>query len=93
MKNIEGKKDDGLYIICSSSMGEIVRQIWLTITELADVTGLHRQTVSKRLRDIQPIQGSNCKRKIYDLKLALSTIYAAGGQNTEQSVSVKLLKK
>ncbi|WP_411569505.1 hypothetical protein [Pectobacterium cacticida] len=49
--------------------------IELTISQLADVTGIHRQTIAKRLVDIAPKVGSNCKRKIYDLKVMLKTIY------------------
>ncbi|EAP6929239.1 DUF1441 family protein [Salmonella enterica] len=64
--------------------GGVMKQIRLTITELADVTGIHRQTVSKRLRDIPPAPGSSCKRKLYDLKSALSAIYnTRGSQNAE----------
>ncbi|EAO9810593.1 DUF1441 domain-containing protein [Salmonella enterica subsp. enterica] len=64
--------------------GGMMKQIRLTITELADVTGIHRQTVSKRLRDIPPAPGSSCKRKLYDLKSALSAIYnTRGSQNAE----------
>ncbi|EMO7189843.1 DUF1441 family protein [Pluralibacter gergoviae] len=62
----------------------MMRQIRLTITELAGATGLHRQTISKRLRDTPPMPGSSCKRKLYDLKSALSAIYSSGGrQNAE----------
>ncbi|WP_268046488.1 DUF1441 family protein [Citrobacter freundii] len=61
-----------------------MKQIQLTITELAGVTGMHRQTVSKRLRDIPPEPGSSCKKKLYDLKSALPAIYATGViQNAE----------
>ncbi|WES90504.1 DUF1441 family protein [Dickeya fangzhongdai] len=49
----------------------------MTISQLADVTGIHRQTIAKRLADIAPKAGSNCKRKIYDLKDALKVIYAS----------------
>lgn len=55
-----------------------MKHIRLTITELAGATGMHRQTVSKRLRDIAPAPGSSCKRKLYDLKTALSAIYSTG---------------
>ncbi|HBW8464062.1 DUF1441 family protein [Klebsiella pneumoniae] len=58
--------------------GRMMKTIRLTITELADVTGIHRQTVSKRLQDIPPESGSSCKRKYYDLKLALAAIYSNG---------------
>ncbi|KZQ78558.1 hypothetical protein A3N52_11925 [Klebsiella aerogenes] len=58
--------------------GGMMKTIRLTITELADVTGIHRQTVSKRLQDIPPESGSSCKRKYYDLKIALAAIYSKG---------------
>ncbi|HGY3366979.1 DUF1441 family protein [Citrobacter freundii] len=62
----------------------MVKKILLTISELAAVTGIHRQTVSKRLRDIPPAPGSSCKRKLYVLKPALSAIYSTrGSQNAE----------
>ncbi|MBM6612165.1 DUF1441 family protein [Citrobacter portucalensis] len=84
MKMMKNRKDDELCVFCSSSLGGMMKQIRLTITELADVTGVHRQTVSKRLRDIPPAPGSSCKRKLYDLKSALSAIYTCGGrQNAE----------
>ncbi|EJG2387539.1 DUF1441 family protein [Kluyvera ascorbata] len=84
MKIMKNRKDDGLYVFCSSSLGVMMKQIRLTITELAGATGMHRQTVSKRLRDIPPAPGSSCKRKLYDLKSALSAIYSTGGsQNAE----------
>jgi hypothetical protein len=52
-----------------------MRQIKLTISELAAVTGIHRQTISKRLNDIEPLPGSSSKKKSYDLKNALAAIY------------------
>lgn len=52
-----------------------MRQIKLTISELAAVTGIHRQTISKRLNGVEPLPGSSCKKKIYDLKNALAAIY------------------
>ncbi|MDV0579538.1 DUF1441 family protein [Citrobacter braakii] len=79
MKMVGNRKDDELYVFCSSSLGVMMKQLRLTITELAGATGMHRQTVSKRLRDIPPAPGSSCKRKLYDLKSALSAIYSTGG--------------
>lgn len=55
-----------------------MRQIKLTISELAAVTGIHRQTISKRLKDTESLSGSSCKKKIYDLKAALPAIYKTG---------------
>ncbi|HCI4585396.1 TPA: hypothetical protein NO899_000306 [Klebsiella quasipneumoniae subsp. quasipneumoniae] len=77
MRILKSGNDDGLYVFCSSS-GGMMKTIRLTITELAGVTGIHRQTVSKRLQDIPPESGSSCKRKYYDLKLALAAIYSKG---------------
>ncbi|HBN2657494.1 TPA: DUF1441 family protein [Citrobacter freundii] len=54
-----------------------MRHIKLTISELAAVTGIHRQTISKRLRDTEFLPGSSCKKKIYDLKTALMVIYSS----------------
>ncbi|MCG6823154.1 DUF1441 family protein [Klebsiella aerogenes] len=78
MRILKSGNDDGLYVFCSSSSGGMMKTIRLTITELADVTGIHRQTVSKRLQDIPPESGSSCKRKYYDLKEALAAIYSKG---------------
>lgn len=58
-----------------------MRQIKLTISELAVVTGIHRQTVSKRLKETEPLSGSSCKKKIYDLKTALVAIYSSEGKH------------
>ncbi|WP_390890107.1 DUF1441 family protein [Enterobacter mori] len=52
-----------------------MRLIKLTISELAGVTGIHRQTISKRLKDTEPLPGSSSKKKLYDLKNALAAIY------------------
>ncbi|GEM_PF-3157070 len=58
-----------------------MRQIRLTISELAAVTGIHRQTISKRLKDTESLPGSSCKKKIYDLKTALKAIYIGEGKH------------
>jgi transcriptional regulator with XRE-family HTH domain len=57
-----------------------MRHIKLTISELAAVTGIHRQTISKRLNDIEPLPGSSSKKKLYDLKLALEAVYPGRGK-------------
>ncbi|HBM2619021.1 MULTISPECIES: DUF1441 family protein [Enterobacter cloacae complex] len=53
-----------------------MRLIKLTISELAAVTGIHRQTISKRLKETEPLPGSSSKKKIYDLKVALKVLYS-----------------
>lgn len=50
----------------------------MTLKELAEVTGIHRQTIARRLALVQPLPGSSSKRKIYDLKIALANIYGSG---------------
>jgi len=55
-----------------------VKKIQMTIREISDVTGIHRQTISKRLAGVPPLPGSSSKRKFYDLKSALSAIYTVG---------------
>ncbi|EPO9622960.1 DUF1441 family protein [Enterobacter kobei] len=57
-----------------------MQQFKMTISELAAVTGIHRQTISKRLNDTEPLPGSSCKKKIYDLKTALVAIYRSEGK-------------
>ncbi|EKM5717265.1 TPA: DUF1441 family protein [Enterobacter cloacae] len=58
-----------------------MRLIKLTISELAAVTGIHRQTISKRLKETETLPGSSCKKKIYDLKKALAAIYSDHGES------------
>lgn len=49
-----------------------------TLTELAGMTGVHRQTVAKRLTGLSPEPGSNGKRKRYFVVDALNRIYLNG---------------
>jgi len=53
-----------------------MRQIKVTISELSVITGLHRHTISKRLKGLESLLGGNNKKKIYDLNLALKLIVA-----------------
>lgn len=52
-----------------------MRQIKLTMSELAVLTGIHRQSIAKRLAAAPSIPGSSCERKFYDLGVALKEIY------------------
>lgn len=49
-----------------------------TLTELASMTGVHRQTVAKRLVGLSPEPGSHGKRKCYFVVDALDRIYLSG---------------
>ena len=57
---------------------KVMNIIRMTIIEMTDVTGVHRLTFAKCFKFIPPESGSSCKRKYYDLKLALAAIYSNG---------------
>lgn len=40
----------------------------LNINQIAELTGLHRQTVSQRVAGLNPALGSNSKLKLYALR-------------------------
>lgn len=50
-------------------------RVLMNINELAEATGLHRQTVSARLTGLIPAEGSNAKLKKYDVAEAFPAIY------------------
>ncbi|HBW8873495.1 DUF1441 family protein [Klebsiella quasipneumoniae subsp. similipneumoniae] len=54
----------------------MMKKIVLNLSELAEVTGFHRQTIAKRLSNVRPISGSSCKCRNYGLKTALAAIYS-----------------
>lgn len=43
-------------------------ELKLNINQIAEVTGLHRQTVSQRVAGLTPALGSNSKLKLYSLR-------------------------
>lgn len=47
---------------------ENFHELKLNINQIAEVTGMHRQTVSQRLAGLQPAIGSNAKLKLYSLR-------------------------
>lgn len=56
--------------------GRVTREDFMfTLTELAVMTGIHRQTIAKRLKDEQPEPGSSAKRKKYFGGNVLPVIY------------------
>lgn len=46
-------------------MGQEIAALKLNINQLAGITGVHRQTVAARLKNIEPAPGSNSKLKLY----------------------------
>lgn len=47
---------------------ENLHDLKLNINQIAEVTGLHRQTVSQRVAGLTPAIGSNTKLKLYPLR-------------------------
>lgn len=47
---------------------ENFHELKLNINQIAEVTRMHRQTVSQRLAGLQPAIGSNAKLKLYSLR-------------------------
>lgn len=47
---------------------ENLHELKLNINQIAEVTGLHRQTVSQRVAGLTPAIGSNSKLKLYPLR-------------------------
>ncbi|MCP6456929.1 DUF1441 family protein, partial [Acinetobacter baumannii] len=46
-------------------MDQEIATLKLNINQLAGITGVHRQTVATRLKNVSPAQGSNSKLKLY----------------------------
>ena len=46
-------------------MDQEIAALKLNINQLAGITGVHRQTVATRLKNVSPAQGSNSKLKLY----------------------------
>ena len=46
-------------------MDQEIATLKLNINQLAGITGVHRQTVAARLKNIEPAPGSNSKLKLY----------------------------
>ncbi|HKM97787.1 MAG TPA: DUF1441 family protein, partial [Buttiauxella sp.] len=46
-------------------MDQEIATLKLNINQLAGITGVHRQTVAARLKNVEPAPGSNSKLKLY----------------------------
>ena len=46
-------------------MDQEIAALKLNINQLAGITGVHRQTVAARLKNVEPAPGSNSKLKLY----------------------------
>lgn len=56
-------------------MDKEIENLKLNINQLAAITDLHRQTISSRLRNLQPADGSNAKLKLYTLTDILTELF------------------
>ena len=53
----------------------------LNIENLADITGLDKRTVTKRLAELVPVEDTGNRGKYYDSRVALPILYQVGQAN------------
>lgn len=59
-------------------MDKEIASIRFNINQLAGITGLHRQTISSRLKNVEPAPGSNARLKLYALPALLCELMKTG---------------
>ncbi|MFP9227586.1 DUF1441 family protein [Pectobacterium cacticida] len=59
-------------------MDKEIESIRFNINQLAGITGLHRQTISSRLKNVEPAPGSNSRLKLYALPALLCELMKTG---------------
>ena len=59
-------------------MDKEIESIRFNINQLAGITGLHRQTISSRLKNVEPTPGSNARLKLYALPALLCELMKTG---------------
>ncbi|MCW2473413.1 MULTISPECIES: DUF1441 family protein [unclassified Symbiopectobacterium] len=59
-------------------MDKEIESIRFNINQLAGITGLHRQTISSRLKNVEPAPGSNARLKLYALPALLCELMKTG---------------
>ncbi|WP_112198380.1 DUF1441 family protein [Rahnella sp. NRRL B-41462] len=55
-------------------MGQEIASLKLNINQLAGITGVHRQTVAARLKNVDPAPGSNAKLKLFSVTDVLTEL-------------------
>jgi hypothetical protein len=73
-------------LINERHMDKEIENLKLNINQLAAITDLHRQTISNRLRSLEPAEGSNAKLKLYTLTDILTELFTRA--NDPQSTEV-----
>ncbi|MBN3055909.1 DUF1441 family protein [Pectobacterium brasiliense] len=59
-------------------MDKEIESIRFNINQLAGITGLNRQTISGRLKNVEPAPGSNSRLKLYVLPALLCELMKTG---------------
>lgn len=57
-------------------MDQEIASFKLNINQLAGITGVHRQTVAARLKNVEPAPGSNAKLKLFQITDILTELMA-----------------
>ena len=55
-------------------MDQEIASLKLNINQLAGITGVHRQTVAARLKNVDPAPGSNAKLKLFSVTDVLTEL-------------------
>lgn len=73
-------------------MDQEIASFKLNINQLAGITGVHRQTVAARLKNVEPAPGSNAKLKLFQITDILTELMAPtiSGELEEMSPSDRL---
>ncbi|HEE9789203.1 TPA: DUF1441 family protein [Enterobacter soli] len=73
-------------------MDQEIASFKLNINQLAGITGVHRQTVAARLKNVEPAPGSNAKLKLFQITDILTELMAptVSGELEEMSPSDRL---
>ncbi|MCR1319967.1 DUF1441 family protein [Enterobacter soli] len=73
-------------------MDQEIASFKLNINQLAGITGVHRQTVAARLKNVEPAPGSNAKLKLFQITDILTELMAptVSGELEDMSPSDRL---
>ena len=75
-------------------MGQEIASLKLNINQLAGITGVHRQTVAARLKNVDPAPGSNAKLKLFSVTDVLTELMipTVSGDVAEMTPSDRLAR-
>ena len=67
-------------------MDQEIASFKLNINQLAGITGVHRQTVAARLKNVEPAPGSNAKLKLFQITDILTELMVPTTTGDRKSV-------